>query len=59
MGCNPFVVQSLSELLMLKAHVICEGKGLKGNLEHPSAVSMAIEPPDTVSFCLHVLAFQF
>jgi hypothetical protein len=33
MGCDPFVVESLSELLMLKAHVICEGKGLKGNLE--------------------------
>lgn len=48
MDCDPFVVQSLSELLMLKAHVICEGKGLKSNLEHANVDAVAHERPDTI-----------
>ena len=43
MGCHPLVLQSLSELLMLKAHVICSGKGFKSNLEHPESSSPAVQ----------------
>jgi hypothetical protein len=43
MGCDPLVLQSLSELLMLKAHVICSGKGFKSNLEHPESSSPALQ----------------
>ena len=60
MKCDPFVVESFSELLMLKANVICVGKGLKSNLEHPTA-SAAVEVEDgrsdSVRSCCHVLAY--
>jgi len=41
--CDPYVMQSLSELLMLKADVICVGKGLKSNLEHSNATDPSVE----------------
>lgn len=66
MGCDPFVVESLSELLMLKAHVICEGKGLKGNLEDANALEVAVgadvalpETVQSVSFYYHAFATLF
>ena len=43
MGCDPSVIQTLSELLMLKAHIICAGKGFKSNMEHPKASAAAVD----------------
>jgi hypothetical protein len=51
MGCDAAVVETLSELLMLKAHVVCTGKGLKSNLEHPKA-SVAVVSPEQSSHSL-------
>ena len=53
MGCDPFVAQTLSELLMFKAHVICLGKGMKSNMEHPKAVDAGNMQSESVSFYLH------
>lgn len=45
---------------MLKAHVVCTGKGLKSNLEHPKASDAVVGPEtaaDVVSFYLHRCSF--
>ena len=51
---------------MLKAHVICEGKGLKGNLEDANALEVAVgadvalpETVQSVSFYYHAFATLF
>ncbi len=53
MGCDAAVVETLSELLMLKAHVVCMGKGLKSNLEHPKASDAVVSPEQSSHSLAH------